>query len=149
MKSPSPVVLMHFRKVCHKCNKEKSLNLFMKDSPSQKRHVCKECNASHVKEWQKKNTEKAALKAQRYQMRVRHKITAKEYLQMFTEQKGLCALCGDSQYNMKQSLHVDHCHLTNKVRGLLCRNCNMGLGTFCDSEEFLQRAIEYLRKHKP
>lgn len=42
-------------------------------------------------------------------------------------------------------LAVDHCHRTNKVRGLLCTKCNLGLGYFADTEELLQQAVTYLR----
>ena len=53
---------------------------------------------------------------------------------------GRCAICRKSV-----DLVVDHCHDTGSVRGLLCHNCNTGLGLFGDSQEVLQKAIEYLR----
>ena len=42
---------------------------------------------------------------------------------------------------------LDHCHDTNTFRGWLCKNCNMGLGMFKDSKDYLERAITYLKKH--
>ena len=51
-----------------------------------------------------------------------------------------CAIC-----SIGGKLHVDHDHATGKIRGLLCRGCNMGLGNFRDSTVYLNRAIEYLK----
>ena len=44
--------------------------------------------------------------------------------------------------------HIDHCHKTGKVRGILCSECNTGLGKFKDSIELLQKAIEYLKRNQ-
>lgn len=46
----------------------------------------------------------------------------------------------------KYKLHVDHCHQTGKIRGLLCQKCNMALGLLNDSVEILETAIRYLKK---
>lgn len=56
-------------------------------------------------------------------------------------QSGRCASCGDPMVNP----HVDHCHVTEVRRGLLCPPCNQGLGNFKDSVERLEAAIAYLR----
>lgn len=55
--------------------------------------------------------------------------------------KNGCELCGTHQ-----NLHIDHNHNTNQVRGVLCTNCNRGLGHFKDSPDLLQKAIEYLKE---
>ena len=61
----------------------------------------------------------------------------------FREKQGtLCAICGGDKG--LEALALDHCHSTGKLRGLLCRDCNLGLGNFKDSIEILHRAIEYL-----
>lgn len=62
---------------------------------------------------------------------------------MLLEQSGLCRICC---VKMKDgSTHVDHCHKTGKIRGLLCHRCNPGLAHFDDNPETLIRAAEYLR----
>lgn len=77
-------------------------------------------------------------------------ITIINYTEMLEKQKGVCAICGStglaraSHSKSKCNLVVDHCHTTNKVRGLLCHTCNTALGQFNDSKQLLQKAIEYL-----
>jgi len=61
---------------------------------------------------------------------------------MLEEQGGLCAIC-----RAAPAAHVDHDHATGKVRGLLCFNCNGGLGQFKDRIQVLEAAIGYLREH--
>lgn len=75
-------------------------------------------------------------------------ITVDDYNKVFTEQNGKCAICGKHQSELKQSLHIDHCHKTDKTRGLLCKNCNLGIGFFNDDIENLQCAILYLNKER-
>lgn len=48
----------------------------------------------------------------------------------------------------KENVNIDHNHITGKIRGLLCKQCNIGLGMFKDSTESLENAIEYLNKNK-
>ena len=75
------------------------------------------------------------------QLKSRYGITVAQFNAMVEQQNGLCACC-----KQRRPVDVDHCHDTGKVRGLLCRACNLGLGLFKDSIEGLQHAIEYLRK---
>lgn len=70
-------------------------------------------------------------------------ITKEEYEAMCNKQKGECCIC-----RCKAKLVVDHCHATNKIRGLLCSSCNVGLGHFKDNMNLLQAAINYLSKVK-
>ncbi len=72
----------------------------------------------------------------------RYGINEKELDRMLQAQEGLCAIC-----RTQPAEHVDHCHGTGKVRGLLCFNCNGGLGRFEDDPEVMARAIEYLVAH--
>ncbi len=70
-------------------------------------------------------------------------ITLEDFRRMEAEQNGLCAICSKAETNGKR-LSVDHCHTTKKVRGLLCGNCNRGLGLFKDNQAYLKEAIKYL-----
>jgi hypothetical protein len=78
-------------------------------------------------------------------------ITESEYRNMLKEQHNLCAICGSEGFLIGNNGHtellaVDHDHETEKVRGLLCHNCNRALGLFQDRIDNLKSAIKYLRK---
>ena len=68
------------------------------------------------------------------------------YEQMLIDQNNKCAICNLEHTNIKK-LHVDHCHNTGKVRGLLCSNCNNGMGKLGDSIERLELVINYLKQN--
>ena len=72
-------------------------------------------------------------------------ITLGDYDRMLDEQQGVCAIC-QTECSTGNRLAVDHCHETGEVRGLLCSNCNLGLGKLKDSVKSLQRAIDYLQR---
>lgn len=72
-------------------------------------------------------------------------ITVDEYMEMYMAQDGKCAICGAEVGNAEgDRLYVDHNHRTGKVRGILCSNCNLGIGKFFDNIELLRKAIQYL-----
>jgi len=76
-----------------------------------------------------------------------HQISLTEFQALLISQQGACAICGHSDLSDKNFFPVvDHCHTSKKVRGLLCMNCNMGLGKFKDNPLFLQAALTYLAK---
>ena len=85
---------------------------------------------------------------QRNWLRKNYKITLEEYQELFTKQGGKCAICNSEGFqisrNQRQMIVIDHCHISGKVRGLLCHNCNRGLGLFKDKISNLQNAILYL-----
>jgi hypothetical protein len=117
-------------------------------------------NKDKMKEYQEKNKESLAEKRHkkyyanidlsRKKAREDHKknpfrkyralgITTEEILNKKIEQKGLCAIC-----KQKRHLCVDHCHVTKKLRGLLCRQCNVSLGLFKDNLDTLKNAVSYI-----
>lgn len=70
-------------------------------------------------------------------------LTPLEYNEMYLGQRGMCKICF-RRFNSELTPVVDHDHKSGKVRGLLCRDCNLGLGYFDDCVWVLERAIEYL-----
>jgi len=75
-------------------------------------------------------------------------ISTEDWQKMHDQQHGACAVCGRScRFNPGGRLSVDHDHETGKVRGLLCRHCNVAIGYMDDSSELLRRAADYLEKH--
>lgn len=80
-----------------------------------------------------------------------YKLTKEEYYRMNEDQQYCCLICGQKEKRRTRSkkeveprLCIDHCHKTGIVRGLLCHDCNTGLGKFKDSMELLFKAAAYL-----
>jgi hypothetical protein len=63
---------------------------------------------------------------------------------MFDKQHGCCAICGVSQENLNHPLEIDRDQVTGRIRGLLCRKCNCGIGHLGEDIERMKRAIRYL-----
>lgn len=112
--------------------------------------TCKECVRATVRQWRVNNTERARknssdwIKRNPIAHRVRkYGLTKDTYLAMVKSHCGRCAICN----SLGKELQVDHCHVTGKVRGLLCVGCNTALGKFKDDIRQLQSAIEYLRRY--
>lgn len=120
-------------KICSKCNTSKPLVDFFKYTAGYHSSCCKECSSSISKEYNKN-----VFRFSKYG------ITKIEFEQLLVNQENKCAIC-KTNINGKHC-HIDHCHSSNKVRGLLCDLCNKGLGQFRDSIEFLTSAINYLKK---
>lgn len=140
-------------KVCTKCKEEKL--------HSPRGGWCKDCWKVHKKEYANKNYEeiKARDTAKRkkqleqdplYFRKLAYKrlynITLEDYDLMLKYQNYSCAICkSDSPGGQNINFLVDHCHITGRVRGLLCALCNFGVGAFSDSSVQLNSAIEYLK----
>ncbi len=81
------------------------------------------------------------------------KLSFDEYEKMLNTQDNKCAICNQSETRKSSTsdeilrLAIDHCHKTNKVRGLLCHGCNTAIGKFKDDPNLLKSAINYLLKH--
>lgn len=76
-----------------------------------------------------------------------YNLSYTDYLNILKNQNYCCAICKkDINTTYNNWLDVDHCHTTNKVRGLLCRSCNTAIGKFKDNINFLNNAIFYLTK---
>jgi len=131
-------------KVCSKCKKEKLTSEFgkRKDSKDGLRGWCKECTNSWTKSWKSnpKNRKKSQAHSRKHHINTRYGLTVEEYDTLFTDAS--CWICGGID-----RLVLDHCHITGKVRGVLCHHCNTGLGLFLDSPDLLRRGAEWLERH--
>lgn len=150
-------------KKCSKCKKCKAIHDFYKEK-GKPRSECKKCNIAMVLKGRNPEKHKKSNKnwASRHPDRIRdlnlrmcYGITLIQYNEILASQNGMCAVCNatDSGPSRKGSskmepLYVDHCHQTGKIRGLLCRKHNTGLGYFSDDISILQRIIDYLKKEQ-
>ncbi|MEV6375555.1 endonuclease VII domain-containing protein [Micromonospora musae] len=124
-------------KWCPDCNQVKPLEDFPRTRNASGRHsYCKPCHNTRGKE----TAQRLYGGSREYHLRRRYGVGQKEFDELLTEQGGVCAVCGTPDPE-----HLDHDHRTGWVRGILCFNCNGGLGQFRDSPERLARAITYLR----
>ena len=104
----------------------------------------------YAREWRLKNPDMA----QNNELKRHYGITLEDYRSLLAEQGGGCAICGalpgttGSGNSSKGTLAVDHCHDLGIVRGILCTNCNLGLGSFFDKPELLVAAATYLQDFK-
>lgn len=77
-------------------------------------------------------------------------ISIADYDRMLAAQGGGCGICGSTHPKNPhiKNFHVDHCHATNKVRGILCTQCNTTLGQMEERPDLLRKAAEYLEFHR-
>lgn len=116
---------------------------------------CRACRAAYRRKWYAANRESAVRYSTTWKRanrgrwldanrKAKYGIEYGTYDRMLAEQGGGCALCGKPPG--EKALHVDHCHTTGKVRGLLCDNCNRGIGHLKEDPRILRAAITYLEE---
>lgn len=118
-------------KICRHCNVEKSESSFYRSYNNSNGFSarCKSCTLSlnRVGRWRRS-----------------YGITKEKYSELLKLQNNGCAICSGPM----NPICIDHCHLTNKYRGLLCKKCNTGIGQLNDSPSLLRKALEYLENAK-
>lgn len=137
-------------KVCTKCKVTNKLEDFIIDCRRKdgKGSHCRKCNASYCRI--RHNTNKDVPWA--YKLQYNFNLTISDYNQILFLQDNKCAICLkeeiiiDNRTNKVKRLAVDHNHTTGKVRGLLCGNCNVGLGKFKEDLFNLQSAYKYISR---
>jgi len=101
----------------------------------------------YQRRWREENPEKYRQIWRAAALR-KYGLTIAQYDAMLAAQNSACMICRLAFDDTPKSIHVDHCHGTGRVRGLLCSGCNTGIGCLQDSPEILRRASEYLRRAK-
>lgn len=146
-------------KTCRKCGVTKTFADFSlsrqatETQNSVYRSDCKECCSARALQWFHNNKERHRETKHRWVMEKTYGISAEKYAEMLVQQNGVCAICGEDEAKAhgrtgtKFRLCVDHCHITGRVRGLLCQTCNRVIGLFKDDVERHLHAIDYLRKN--
>lgn len=150
------------KKKCWDCKKTKLKTSFHHANAKRggRQGWCKKCHNKRARVWRKAHPgyHQERLKRdpnyfRRIKMRVLYGLTLEDYNHMFKKQKGVCAICKNverrrSRSGKKTPLAVDHDHVTDIVRGLLCRPCNAMLG-YLEDVGRLKKALAYLIKNSP
>ena len=142
---------------CSRCGVEQPDEQFRTrptNRPAERSSFCITCARAERNKWQREWQRKNPEKARNIELKRRHGITSEDYDEVFVEQGGICAVCrrppgsvGTGQKS-KGTLAVDHCHKTGTFRGLLCTNCNLGLGSFFENPDLLLSAAAYIKDHQ-
>ena len=139
---------------CHKC----SVDDWYIWSSGYK--TCAPCKQAKSKEWVANNRDKVLAYSIKNQAKTpdmprvrknqhlkrKYGITIEQYEEMFLNQDESCAICKEK--SSATSWHLDHNHITNKVRAILCHHCNVLLGFAKDNTTLLEKVIDYLEFHK-
>lgn len=139
-------------RICRECKEPKLLEMFHKDkqNPSGLRTICKSCASTYNKRACK--NPKYEKQARNRHLKRKYNISEQDYIALLSNQKGVCAICNKAETSTTSKtkpvsrLAVDHCHVTGRVRGLLCRHCNTAIGLFRESGHVLNQAIQYLER---
>jgi hypothetical protein len=113
-------------------------------------HANKERLSEKHREWAAKQRAAGSVAMKRYNLKKAFKITLEQFFDLLDEQEGGCAICGFNDWtegaprNSTTAPCVDHCHISGKVRGILCSPCNHMLGKAQDNADRLRRAADYL-----
>ncbi len=152
---------MHLDGRCKECLKIKS-----KEYRDANKESIKEKNARNNpkrellglnRNYKKEYEDKKAVHGNLYSLHkqcLSNKISMQDYFDMVVKQDNKCAICLNEEVRICGStkevarLSIDHCHNTKKVRALLCRLCNTGLGAFKDNIELMSNAMKYIQKYK-
>lgn len=130
--------------LCKVCGDRKPVTEMRSDY----RHMCKRCFSRKGNQWQLLNPAASARHKRDHHLRRHFGISGAMAEQMLVDQGGVCAICKTAIADKRGfSPHVDHDHSTGVVRGILCFNCNSGLGSFKDDVIRLRAAVAYLKKH--
>jgi len=149
-------------KTCHECAEASLLRTrkWREKNPNYQKNKRDENREEHrrkAREYRKNNKEIIAAQQRRWRLkdkdRTKNKslkwdfgITVDIFNKKMEEQGGKCAICGKNSDTEGTNLHIDHNHTTNTLRGLLCGNCNRGIGSFMEDVNVIQSSIEYLQK---
>jgi gluconate kinase len=135
--------------------KEYKLSYYAKNKEriSKVRSAYKEKNRELIREKNKQYRFDHVEVTKNYKMSRRYGLSHEQFINMVNKQNNLCAICNqpektfDQRIKMLRRLAIDHNHTTGKVRGLLCLECNSGIGKLKDSIELLTKAINYLKEN--
>ena len=138
---------------CKKCSAERIKDLRKKEPEKFKERakVWRETNPDYIKQWKLRNSKRTKENKRKEYLKGKYGITQEHYDDMRKHQNYKCFTCdkheNDSHNAGPTALNVDHCHVSGKLRKLLCMSCNIALGKVADDISILQNLIKYLKEH--
>ena len=137
---------------CSTCKQKLCISNFHKDSSNKYgvAYACKECANANTRRHNTVNKSNPTykLKKQSSYFKTTYNLTSEQREALLKDQGHACAICHTPLQFDGTLTHTDHCHTTGKVRGILCTNCNRGLGHFKDNTQTMKNAIDYLEAFK-
>ena len=115
-----------------------------KEASKERSRIYRLENKDKIKEYRLKNSERNKKYCINHALTRRYGITLKQYNDLLSKQNHTCGICGTNSSDFSRRLAVDHCHTTDRVRGLLCSNCNTLLGLSKENPTVLLNAIAYI-----
>lgn len=139
-------------RTCISCGQEKSTDHFTwkEKSKSGIRNRCDECSRARDRERYRRQIKQRKESSKWAVLKWNHGLTKQQWHAILETQSYRCAICSSGFVIDVKSMFnpcVDHDHATKRIRGLLCRRCNQGLGLLQDSSFVASSAAEYLRRH--
>ncbi len=146
------------KKKCTICGESKLLTYFNKvinRNGTKAKYCSSECKKCFNKKRREGEWRRSSSRRRKYYLENREKsknkeliktygITLKEFNEMRKRQDYLCLICEKHESDSNKGLHIDHCHESNKVRGLLCNSCNLAIGQLKHNVTIMNKAIKYL-----
>lgn len=135
-------------RVCRSCEERKSMAVFQWTADRKYRvRVCTACQVVKARERRDENREQVTRNSFITNLRTKYAMTEEDYHSLMAAQGGGCAICRDDFSG--GTPHVDHCHQTGAVRGILCFRCNTAIGKLRDDPALLRAAATYLEQPPP
>lgn len=132
------------QRVCKYCQAEYTLGV----ESTQHKYCSETCRSKwHYTKWKSSGGFRDKTKTKEYWLKHKYGISLTQYNELLQSQNFSCKICQIKE-PMGYNWHVDHCHSTGIVRGILCQTCNQVLGMMKDDTNLLQKAINYLNEYK-
>ena len=141
-------------KRCSKCHEEKEITDFYiqrKATKTTAAYAYSQCKVCSLKD---SHLRYSPLRDYKFKLKRKYGLSWDEYLVLYHSQQGRCKICdiflqlpGNINAERMKAGVIDHSHDTGKIRGLLCVNCNVGIGLLQDDLDIVEKAFKYLKVH--
>lgn len=134
-------------KLCNKCGLHKPAD--KKNFTASDGYLCSPCNEcrnTSRRERKRANPEKYKRGERLRSVKFEYGLDEKGLSALERKSQGRCEICATPFSDLPRAADIDHCHTTQKVRGMLCSNCNTGIGLLKDDVQIMESAIRYIER---